>query len=264
MIFIEYVCRRLLGEPVYGTNWECPECGRAKLHVMPPKHPYPDRWWCWGCRGNGSEYDLVKLVMPDARWSKVRQVVRKLTKEYKKLDVANESSSGDENPLKRHTGTPQHVLNEYLWAMESRGVESEDALWAVALFNAIVGDLNADLNRTIRLAAKKFLSTKHGSFNKARRRIMKNKKSKRPVKREVSPRKSKREIAPDVDAIAEDLNLWQAILDRTENQVKAEIDLRNRGVVDNSGSFREIMWQLRTARRFRDELSNQLAAVSKG
>lgn len=53
MTFLEFAVRRLLGEPTGGTRrdpyWDCPACGRAKLHIRPPLPAYKDRVACWVC-----------------------------------------------------------------------------------------------------------------------------------------------------------------------------------------------------------------------
>lgn len=75
MTFLEYVCWALLGDPVsHGqpgeSYYECPWCGEPKLHTLPHKKQYADKWRCFVCinnprrRGFGDERDLIRHFFP--------------------------------------------------------------------------------------------------------------------------------------------------------------------------------------------------------
>ena len=63
MSFLEYVCRQLMGRPVYGTMWNCPfhDDINPSFSVRPPKVGYPIKFKCFGCSEWGDEFDLCKL-----------------------------------------------------------------------------------------------------------------------------------------------------------------------------------------------------------
>jgi hypothetical protein len=69
MTFLEYVVRRLLGEPASYAGgsplWECPDCGRVKLHCRPPSDHYKERVACWVCDLHEDAVGIWKQLHPD-------------------------------------------------------------------------------------------------------------------------------------------------------------------------------------------------------
>jgi hypothetical protein len=70
MTLLEYVCERLLGEPIgtgsYGESYfYCPWCGSSRFHTLPHLPEYKDRWKCWACGERGDVFDLLKWAYTD-------------------------------------------------------------------------------------------------------------------------------------------------------------------------------------------------------
>jgi hypothetical protein len=91
MTFFEYVTRRLLGEPAGGTPrdpyWECPACGRVKLHCRPPSD-YKDRVACWVCGFHDDAEGLWKLKNPGRYFRDAQAAIAEWRKEWEQVEQA--------------------------------------------------------------------------------------------------------------------------------------------------------------------------------
>lgn len=77
--FLEYVCRKTMGEPTWRTDdrtgFDCPACGDTTAFGTLPYKPqeYKDRVYCHCCGFMGDEFDLLKKLYPmkDYGWRRV-------------------------------------------------------------------------------------------------------------------------------------------------------------------------------------------------
>jgi hypothetical protein len=84
MTFLEFVCRKVLGPPAYGSMWHCPfhDDSSPSFSVRPPKPGYRVRYKCWGCGAWGDEFDLVKWSHPGEDYDRRLERVAALRAEY--------------------------------------------------------------------------------------------------------------------------------------------------------------------------------------
>jgi hypothetical protein len=71
MTFLEFVARKLMGPPAYGSSWCCPfhDDTSPSFHITPPKDNFPIKYKCFGCGAWGDEFDLLKHFHPRDNYS---------------------------------------------------------------------------------------------------------------------------------------------------------------------------------------------------
>jgi hypothetical protein len=65
--WMQYVCHRLLGappQPGHNPLWECPACGKVKLHALPPDARHRDLVYCNACTFQEDASGLMERVRP--------------------------------------------------------------------------------------------------------------------------------------------------------------------------------------------------------
>jgi hypothetical protein len=163
MIFLEYLCEQLYGEPYRQANgmshWPCPRCESSTFHTMPPKSGCKDRAKCHRCNWLADEYDLL-IDHGVTDFGERRMRIEQFKKEYVKavpltvrttkgcyLDTAGPSPRGETRSPNVYDRNPSDdagsdecdkaikLLRAYL---EGATVDGQAALQVLAgIFNAL-------------------------------------------------------------------------------------------------------------------------------
>lgn len=129
MTFLEYVCRELIGEPVYSrgngvSSWSCP-CHEdenpsfvTRTFVEGGHH----RFKCFSCGWWGDELDVLKECFPTENFDSRLRRLDELRKAYKKeirqpteptKQSTSNSYSGDGGVQTQRENNPQHVAEAW-------------------------------------------------------------------------------------------------------------------------------------------------------
>jgi hypothetical protein len=134
MIFLEYVCRQLMGPPAYGRTWRCPfhDDHNPSFNVRPPKAGYKDRYRCWGCDAWGDEADIVKHFFPNESYTERLERLKDLRAEFEA------GGHAEPPPSSRGVGSIEVLCPECLSSMSAEDIELET-------FSARMNRLGRDL-----------------------------------------------------------------------------------------------------------------------
>jgi hypothetical protein len=93
MQFLEFVTRRLMGEPAYGRTWVCPWCDASKpsLALNPPKAGCETKLRCFNCGKIADAFDLARYFRSDVPWPARIGLVHSWERDYRRLSAESKS-----------------------------------------------------------------------------------------------------------------------------------------------------------------------------